>query len=238
MKNKIFLYLVSTIFFFGCQKNNELKNVKEYSLPPLGTIIFKENVVQLDNKSNLTLFSLDSQKLTYRNPTHQLRTAKEGDILIGSPNLFAPNGYIRKIISITDSNSDLIYQTQQATFEDVIEQCNIVEILQFDGLRGFNVSSEINVLIDKDRNENTINDQIRFEGSFDIKPRIIFELTRIKSSKIEARVGATIETNKIFRAQVPVVGFSTGTKPVEKRFYSIRGNPMLVGGFFLGHSKI
>jgi uncharacterized protein (TIGR02145 family) len=209
MKNLNFRFsiLFFLCVFFSCNKNDEI--VKDY--PPVGSIKFYNNVIKLDNETNTSLIQIDSLSLSFKE-TNQILHVKVNDYLIGAPSTSCPTGFLRKVLSITKRNQLYTFTTQYASLEDVIEECNIVEVVPnivYDdkAKKKFNV-----ILFDRDGNTGTSNDQARIEGELDVDTKLIFELRRrpggaLQSTYMKAGLDFQVKKSLAFTCSASLFNF-------------------------------
>ena len=222
--------LVFCLILVGCKKDEGPIPIEE-DFPEVGTIQLKNNVIKLEETDNNNLLSVEPAQLTFNDQGAQLQSVIVGDIILGAPTSLAPNGYLRKVTSISEVGGQLVFQTRQATLEEAIEECNIEEVFEFNWERSLNLSSQIDFLIDNDGNLSTAGDQIRFEGEFDVTPDVIFSLKKKIGGSLEAEMGLTVEAEKSFEIMITALGYSTGQDPIEAKIFEASGSPVLVGGF-------
>lgn len=216
MKRNLFQLLIILIITISCKK--ETANNSNDDFPPLGTLKLFSNVVILNNSSNLAITQATVNSLTI-NSTSQIDSLIIGNIIIGAPTSFFPNGFLRKIISINTSGTSKIIQTEPTTLDFVIEECNIKEDITFQDWTRRQTSSSISqslncVLYDRDGNNTTDNDRIDIVGSVELVPSAILELKRIKGRSITfdyAKIGykQTFTKSVIFNADLASLSFDT-----------------------------
>lgn len=234
-KIKILVLIITGIFFItSCSKDDELdQTTNDY--PSLGTIKFYNNVVNLDNQSNTSLTQITNTTLTL-NETTQISSVKVNDFLIGAPSTLCPTGFLRKVLSIIKNGQTYTFNTQPATLDEVIEECNISEVITNNlfnrNAQTSSVSTSFDVvLFDGDANTNTENDQAKITGSLELTPKLIFEIKKkkgesLKSGYIKAGVEFEIQKTFDFTCKASLVNFE-----VDKPFGNeLRGPTFLIGG--------
>ncbi len=135
---------------------------------------------------------------TFTQTTPELGVITAGEIIVGDPTTAAPNGFLRKVISVTPSGSGVIMDTQQATLEEAMQQGNlqisrmltpadVQQVYLAEGVRvqvqplaleqqSFELAIQGVVLYDHDGNLGTTNDQITANGSISFEPAFDFNL--------------------------------------------------------------
>lgn len=230
----LFLLIVGVLFIAGCSKEEEEETPSENDYPTVGTIKFYDNVIKLDNQSNISLTQITGTSLTL-NETTQVSSIKVNDYLIGSPTTLCPTGLLRKVVSITKNGQSYIFNTQYATLDEVIDECNISEIITnniFNKTVKSSVSTSFDVLLlDGDANTNTANDQAKITGSLELTPKLIFEMKkkkgeRLKSGYIKAGVEFELQKDFDFTCKTSLVNFDKDI-PIGKE---LQGPTFLVGG--------
>ena len=122
MKSKIFALLTVLligILLISCSKNNmstEPVNLEE------GVVLSGKAVIIEDSKLSKFEIEGDTYKLTYLYDQPEIEV---GDVIVGQKD----EGYLRKVISITNEDNKIIMETEQARLTDVIEQCKIQETI-------------------------------------------------------------------------------------------------------------
>lgn len=216
------LFFAFILFLISCGKESSDVQLPSGGLPPDGTIILFENVINLSQNSNSALTNLTNSTLEFSDPTEELQMTKVGDILIGSPTDLAPSGYLRRITAIDIENGKTTFQTNLVTLDEVIEECNISETIQFDWVRSLEINTGIDVYIDKDNDLSTVNDQVKFEGDITLIPDICLTLKKKFGGKLRGEVGISLETIQEFKVKIAALGFSTGNEPIEKMFVTFK----------------
>lgn len=216
MKRNLFQLLIILLITVSCKKET-LKNSDD-EFPPLGTLKLFSNVVVLNNSSNLAITQATVNSLTI-NSTSQIDSLIVGNIIIGAPTSFFPNGFLRKILSINTSGSKKIIQTEPTTLDFVIEECNIKEIITFQDWTTRQTSSSFSsslncILYDRDGNNSTENDRIKVTGTLEFEPSVILELKRKKGSSITfdyAKIGYKHTFTKSFKFDANLASLSFDT---------------------------
>lgn len=234
-KIKILVLIITGLFFItSCSKDDELdQTTNDY--PSLGTIKFYNNVVNLDNQSNTSLTQITNTTLTL-NETTQISSVKVNDFLIGAPSTLCPTGFLRKVLSITKNGQIYTFNTQYATLDEVIEECNISEIITNNVFnktaQTASVSTSFDVILfDGDANTSTENDQAKITGSLELTPKLIFEMKKkkgesLKSGYIKAGVEFELQKTFDFNCKTSLANFE-----VDKPFGNeLRGPTFLIGG--------
>lgn len=234
-KIKILVLIITGLFLItSCSKDDELdQTTNDY--PSLGTIKFYNNVVNLDNQSNTSLTQITNTTLTL-NETTQISNVKVNDYLIGAPSTLCPTGFLRKVMSITKNGQTYTINTQYATLDEVIEECNISEIITNNVFNKTAQTASVStsfdvVLFDGDANTNTANDQAKITGSLELTPKLIFEMKKKKGESLKAgyiKVGVEFDLQKDFdfTCKTTLANFEK-EEPIGNE---LRGPTFLLGG--------
>ncbi|MGC9335261.1 MAG: hypothetical protein ACP5JJ_13995, partial [Anaerolineae bacterium] len=150
---------------------------------------------------NLTAVSEDRSVYTFSAVTEQLSSLKQGDVIVGISDL-APDGFLRKVESVSTEGDQVVVQTQQATLAEAIEtgSLSLTQELRPQDVRGRLVQPGVQLasaslgqigehkqylwiidlvdvlLFDADGNEGTTGDQIRADGSIRFNMSMDFRL--------------------------------------------------------------
>jgi hypothetical protein len=158
-------------------------------LPPI--VPDTTNVLTEESTENLTI-SDDGTTYTFAQDTAELDAVAPGEIIVSDVTQAAPDGFLRKVTNVTESNGQVIATTEQATLEEAIEQDAVSlsrrltpsDIQSGYALPGVTLRAprepaiddtfflEINdvVVYDDDGNLGTTNDQIKANGSIELAP--------------------------------------------------------------------
>ncbi len=161
-------------------------------------VITPETVVLTDlSNQYLDVTTYDGETFTFTQITSELDQVDVGDIIVSGVSLVDPDGYLRKITSITSSSEGVIFTTIPATLEEaiqdgsafVIDTLQPTQVVSMSALQGvtmlaprpnepltfyFNVDDV--VLYDDDGNLSTTDDQIRANGSIEFDMEFVFYL--------------------------------------------------------------
>ncbi len=234
MKKLIVLCLTFAIFFFGCKKNDSLTPVPQEIIPTSKLILVDKDV------ATSALVSVDSTKLTFSSGASGVDKIKVGSVLVSDMTSVAPDGFLRKVTSISTVGGNKVLTTEQAALTDVIEKGNVKfsktftdsDIIGIDST-GVDISGDNKkdamtfsfnftydkVVYDQDKDLNTKNDQLRLTGSMNIQPTFEFELNIDNSrvDKLMLKLGY-VNTN-IIRAEAKLSLASIKEEMVLKTFY-------------------
>jgi len=117
---KIFFLLLIIYFFTACKKNNK----PEDPSPPqtaTGKNTLNNNAFIVDTSA--VLASTDNSVTILKSAT-TLRL-KVGEILLSAPNRNATYGFMRKIVAISENNSQINYTTTQASLNETFKELHI-----------------------------------------------------------------------------------------------------------------
>lgn len=146
----------------------------------------------------LTGISGNGTTFTFSRTTPELAALAAGDLMVGDVARAAPNGFLRKVTSVSSSGGQIVVQTAEAALEEAIQSGTVQfsTILTSDdiqsavlaqgaalaapqaevGLGAIAVSLDDVVLYDHDGNTNTENDQVKADGSISLEPSLNLEL--------------------------------------------------------------
>lgn len=170
---------------------------------PVGDVIIPDTTKVLTGTTltNLAAISDDQSVYTFSGTTEQLSALRQGDLIVGISDL-APDGFLRKVESVTTQGDQVLVRTQQGTLAEAIETGSLSltqELLPSD-VRGSHVQPGVElasvalgqidtgrsylwtinlvnvVLFDADGKQNTTGDQIRADGSIKFNIGMDFRL--------------------------------------------------------------
>lgn len=102
--------ILSLIFFLG-KRNNNVK-IKD-----------NVNIISSETESDFQPIKVTEDTITFKNnPKYEV-----GDVIVSGIIDSAPNGFIRKVISISEVNGIYEYKTEYAVLTDVFEEAHIVK---------------------------------------------------------------------------------------------------------------
>jgi len=157
-------------------------------------VITNDNVYFLDQESQSTLDSVNTDVLYFSSLGRQIEALQTNDILVSSVTENAPNGFIRKVKNVRLENSNVIIETEIASMTEAFcsFDFNWQQSNNTLGLRSFPVQrSKIDaVLYDNDKDPNTTNDQIKAGFYYDYLVTPLFHYT-IFDFDIEERAKRT-----------------------------------------------
>jgi len=161
---------------------------------PSTTKVLGESTTQ-----HLLTVSTDGSTLTFSETTPELKSLLPGDVIVIGITPVTPNGLLRKVITVSIANNQVVVETTQAALDDAIEDGTIelnkhltpndiravtalsqgvsfTNILSTQALEGFYIELNDIVLYDEDDNYGTRNDQIKANGGISINPGFVFNL--------------------------------------------------------------
>lgn len=201
MKRTLILASLSMLTtLFGCKKHNNIvprgnNRIGNSVMLSDSTIVLSHSILES------SLVSIDSSRIVFSPGNDTLNKIHSGSILVGGISIAAPNGFLRKITSVSNSNGEIICNTQQASLTDAIVNADIEvtrnisdsNIMQIDSsgiditarkrsgtsFKRISLSAGITfdtAIYDGDGNYKTTNDQIRIIGSVQGTPSLSFIL--------------------------------------------------------------
>ena len=197
MKLILFLSLIC-ILIIGCSK--EVIPTK----PPVktGASVNPNAVIIGKDISSGDLISIDSTHLIFTANSAEISKLKVGSVLVGGISGLAKYGFLRNVVSISNSNGQIICLTTQGSFVDAVNNCNVtfsqpfsdsnvdsLKVSKFNGgkLRSssiitgtYNKSFTQNfddIFYDADGNTATTYDQIFASGSITLSATFNFQLS-------------------------------------------------------------
>ena len=163
-------------------------------LPPI--IPATTKVLPPTTTQYLSSVSSDGITFTFTQDTPELSELSPGQTIVGDSSPAAPYGFLRKVVSVSNSGGQVVVQTEPTTIEESIQQgevsvsqvltpSNLAQPTLAEGVQVFaapnafnNIQIQLNnvVLYDQDGNANTTNDQVNANGSVNLVPRFDFRL--------------------------------------------------------------
>lgn len=179
-------------------------NFQVISIPTVytaGTInLSKETLDELVSVSG------DGSTFTFATQTQEIAELNPGDVIIGGILPLTPDGFLRRVISISNNGDQRIIVTETATLEDAFESLSIhytqqltpEQIQSITDIPGitlldspssledldFEFSMNNAVLYDQDNNLSTTGDQVVANGLLTVSPEIEFRI-RIENGSLE-----------------------------------------------------
>lgn len=136
-----------------------------------------DNVIIVDDNNNQSLIGIDSSKLVFDKTSGFSLNVVPGSILVSGIGTNCPQGYLRKVLSIQSTPTNITYYTEQASLSEVIINGELhIKQAYDDASRsgGFSISVD-ELVYDRDFNPLTTDDKIIIRGSVDIKPKLILD---------------------------------------------------------------
>jgi hypothetical protein len=166
------------------------------SLETLAPIIPETTkVIPSTTSQYLSSVSGDGTVYTFSQMTQELSELAPGQIMVSDGGPAAPQGYLKKVVSISESGGQVIVQTEPVGIEEAIQQGEVsvsqaltpnakqavfakgVEPVDVPAAAGgFSLQLNNVVLYDADGNENTTGDQINANGLVSLAPIFNFKL--------------------------------------------------------------
>ena len=170
--------------------------------------VYTPGTITLSEATLAALVSItsDGKTYTFANETSDLAQADVGDVLIGGICTLIPEGFLRKVVSISANGDQRVVVTEPATLEDAFESISVnaaqqltsanvqnltdmtgVTLLSEPSLKGlgdFEFALNDAVLYDNDGNLSTKGDQIVANGLLSVSPDIEFRI-RIENGSLE-----------------------------------------------------
>ncbi len=174
-------------------------------IPPTTKVLTSTTTQYLSSISSDGVF-------TFTQTTPQLSALSPGHIIVGDVTTAAPNGFLRKVSSVSSAGAQVVVQTASATLEDAIQQgeVQVSRTLTPSDVRSANYRKGVSlarapnaaqqgsfylqiqnvVLYDADGNPATTNDQILANGSVQLSPSLNFNLM-VKDWRLQQLIFAT-----------------------------------------------
>ena len=147
---------------------------------------------------HLDEISGDGAVFTFTQSTSSLDALETGDVMVSDATTNAPNGFLRKVTSVSSDGAQVVVETENATIEEAIQQGAVsfskrltpADIQSMTALPGVRLLSQAEtaledsfffeikdvVLYDKDGDHNTTYDQLKTNGSLELAPDFDFDL--------------------------------------------------------------
>lgn len=87
-------------------------------------ILFPTTVIVDDNTNN-NLISIDSTQLVFSETNTQMDSLEVGDVLVSGISDVAPQGYLRRVVSIEQNGGQIVIHTEPAALTDVFEKTQL-----------------------------------------------------------------------------------------------------------------
>jgi len=165
-------------------------------LPPI--IPSTTKVVSGAAATNLVAVSPDTRLLTFKKSSNQPLDIKPGEVIASAPTPLLPYGLLRKVVTVTTVQNQLVVETTSATLDEALQQgeLHVTQVLspsqttraeigngvvvteRSPQTQAATVYFEIKdvVLYDDDGNSNTTNDQVLANGSIEVTPILNFDM--------------------------------------------------------------
>ncbi|HOZ37752.1 MAG TPA: formylglycine-generating enzyme family protein [Anaerolineaceae bacterium] len=178
--------------------NAETTGSQDFDLYISDPVITPETVVFTDlSNQHLDGTTYDGETFTFLQITSELEQVDVGDIIVSGVSAVDPDGYLRKVNSVSLSGPGVIFTTIPATLEEAIQDGSAfmmdtlqpTKVVSMTALPGVTMLAprpnelltfyfEVNnvVLFDEDGNLSTTDDQIRANGSIEFDMEFVFYL--------------------------------------------------------------
>lgn len=185
---------------------------KSYSLKILVLLIFFsiiscKNSTQDENKPKETEFSKKTKQISsttfdkitaitddgtiiFNGKPDEIKKLKPGDVFASEPIDVAKSGFLKKVVSVSEQNGNIIVKTEDASLEDAFKNLSLDETqpLTLDNIESIDyhvhgimlkpgktlerweISADDAVLVDVDGDTSTTYDQITLNGYFELSP--------------------------------------------------------------------
>jgi hypothetical protein len=177
---------------------SETVGSQDFDLYVSDPVITPETVVLTDlSNQYLDGDGYDGSTFTFTQMTSELEEVDVADIIVSGPSTVDSDGYLRKVLNVTDAGVGVVFTTQPATLEEVIQDGSVFtmetlapeEVTSSQSLPGvtmlptqdrtpltFYYEVEDVVLYDDDGDYGTEDDQIRANGSIEFELEFVFYL--------------------------------------------------------------
>lgn len=216
--------IVSALLFIisSCTKDNK-ETEQKYNT------IINPNTIVVNDTTNNSIVEVTENTIVFEGNPNQADKFIKNNIVVSGITDKAPNGYLRKIVSVFRNGSRTIIYTENATLEEAIQECEVDfgKILSTDDtlkrINGTSFGTQINaILYDEDNDLSSKDDQIKLSGSVNFNPSIIANL-KIKNFSLQyLKLGAELEedldlslvanlySNKLLEGENQVVKYPMG----------------------------
>jgi hypothetical protein len=199
---------------------------------------------------NLASISPDGSVLTFSGSTAQLEALKRDDVIVGGVSDKAPDGFLRKVQSVSAEGGQVVVQTGPARLEDAIETgslsvsrelkpgdvregwklpgVELASLAPLSATEGWYVTLADVLLFDLDGQSSTTDDQIRANGSIAFVPSMDFDLQigwfQVKKLTLVARATETVDIRVSGDVQLADV-----SEEVDVAFFPLNPIPLWIG---------
>ncbi|WP_157609329.1 FISUMP domain-containing protein [Psychroflexus torquis] len=193
MKKLLYL-LVLLIFISGCEKDDDvtvLEPIKEVEIINENNFTkLTEGTVIVDITEDIN--SVTANQIVINTTTEKIHNLQIGQFFVSGKSQNAPNGFAREITDISKEGDVITFQIKQARFDEIYEEVSIdvkaeidydnfipvnkskslkstqrpISVSYSDDLQAFEINT---VLYDDDGNYETTNDQLIWDGTFEIE---------------------------------------------------------------------
>ena len=189
----------------GCGGGNEV------IIPATTKVLSEESLGYISSVTE------DLSVITFADPTVELKSLTEGDVIVSDVSDATPYGLLRKVTGVTLKGDELVVETTSATLEEAIQKAKIEvdwslgsqegapnAFLPFAGVACAEDDSLFPIVIDTvlydlDGNNDTTDDQIKATGSLDLEADFDFLLDiddhKVKELELTITITETAEMN-------------------------------------------
>ncbi len=213
MKNNSLFLLLIVLLVFSCKKDDETTTSDK--------LILTENTVILEDEQRDDITSVSTNEVVFTKGNTTLDAFQVGDIIVTGVSDFAPTGFLRRVTSVNETDTEIILGTSHANLTDAIEECNIKieRAISPDDFRDYEIEVELD-----------LGDNVPVTGVAEIALDILFDFD-IKDSNVEyAKIGLGVDYELAAEIEVS----SAGNYAVEKELLEKDLKPItiLIGGVF------
>jgi hypothetical protein len=219
---------------------------------PEGAVVIPDTTKVLTGTTtqNLASISSDGSLFTFSESTSQLESLSQGDVIVGCVSDKAPDGFLRKVQSVSAEGGLVVVQTGPARLEDAIQtgSLSLSRELKPDDVRagwkrpgvalaslvpmsaqgGWMVTLADVVLFDLDGKSSTTEDQIRANGSIAFEPSLDFDLKiawfQLEELTLVVRATETVDIRVSGNVQLANVN-----EEVQVAFFPLNAIPLSIG---------
>lgn len=226
---QIFGILIVLIFIGSCKDDEENKDLVNEAIDGVGFVetsdaLVSDDVVVISSETNeLILETVSENELVFNTGNDQIQNTVPGTILLAGASENNPNGYARKVVSVTQEGSNIKVETDYAKLNECYDELEIsskIEITpesefityDYDGNEiskklgaykgdyeasydgNTNTISFNTVVFDADKNFSTTWDQVKYKGSLQIVENdFTFDLKLDESGNLKVFTGGFMQ---------------------------------------------
>ncbi len=242
MKYFQIIFILILVTLSSCNKDDNAQPDNEI------TNEINPNTIIINSQTDEQLDEVNDNNLVFSSTNNQVGSFTIGSVLVSDMTENAPNGYLRKVTSINESNGNVIINTTQAALVDAIKNCEFETNYKIDNSDILDVDTSGNditderiiqnpnnteisfslndkVLYDEDGNYSTTNDQITIDGEvsieFDVDFKLLIMDSELRYFEFIENVTSSVETT---------VGMNVDVVDLEEEFliYTFRLKPFTI----------